>query len=125
MPPWMQWIGLPHRFGANPEDGEAADCIVMVFSVLRWAGVHHPPFEQRWLDLAAQGRYPELVEIWQSKTRLLPNPKTYSITMLNHGDKGLGFGVVVDDGVLTVNHKRGVYWIPVEVTKNLSFYEFV
>ena len=34
---WKHWIGLPHEFGADPEDGKACDCLVMPVShIRRW-----------------------------------------------------------------------------------------
>ena len=42
---WKRWIGLPHEFGADPEDGVAADCLLMVWRILDDAGINHPPME--------------------------------------------------------------------------------
>lgn len=124
MPTWMRWIGLPHGFGANPEDGAAADCVLMVWAVLDEAGVPHPPFETRWLDLAKSGNWPALEKLWDARTRLLPGPVPYAVTLFHNGSAGLGVGVVVDDGLLMVHHKRGVCWVPLAVMKRLPYYEF-
>jgi hypothetical protein len=125
MPTWMRWIGLPHGFGAHPEDGIACDCVLMVWAVLDEAGVRHPPFEQDWLTLAEAGEWAALEELWTSGTRELATPEPYAVTLLHNGPAGLGVGVVVDDGLLMVHHKRGVYWAPLSAFKRLPFYAFV
>jgi hypothetical protein len=125
MPTWMRWIGLPHGFGAHPEDGIACDCLLMVWSVLDEAGVHHPPFVQEWLDLAREGHWRDLQKLWDAGTRILQEPQPYAVTLFHNGPNGLGVGVVVDDGLLMVHHKRGVCWIPLAVMKRLPYYEFV
>ena len=125
MPIWMDWLGLPHKFGAHPEDGEAADCVLMVWAVLDEARVHHPPFESEWLDLAEKERWDELEQIWNDSTRRLPGPRPYAVTLFNNGPNGLGVGVVVDDGMLMVHHKRGVCWMPLASMRKLSYYTFI
>ena len=125
MPTWMRWIGLPHAFGAIPKDGVACDCVLMVWAVLDEAGVQHPPFEQDWLTLAEAGEWAALEELWTSCTRELTTPEPYAVTLLHNGPAGLGVGVVIDDGLLMVHHKRGVYWAPLSAFKRLPFYTFV
>lgn len=122
---WMQWLGLPHGFGAHPEDGLAADCVLMVWSVLDAAGINHPPFEQSWLDLAERGAWDELQQLWTRGTRLLLAPQEYAVTLFENGAAGLGVGVVIDEGLLMVHHRRGVCWMPLSAMKRLSYYEFL
>ena len=57
---WKNWIGLPHEFGADPELGKAADCLVMVWHILDEAGIEHPEFDYHWLELAKQERWRQL-----------------------------------------------------------------
>jgi hypothetical protein len=97
----------------------------MVWSVLDEAGIPHPPFAQEWLDLARAENWRDLHKLWEHGTRMLHAPKPYAVTLFNNGPNGLGVGVVVDDGLLLVHHKRGVCWIPLSVIKRVSYYEFV
>ena len=39
---WRQWIGLPHKFRADPRNGIGADCLIMTWNVLDDAGISHP-----------------------------------------------------------------------------------
>lgn len=122
---WHSWIGLPHAFGANPEDGVGCDCLVMAWLVLAEARIPRPPFDQQWLDLARSGCWPDLEHKWNSATRQLPAPAPYALTLFNNGSAGLGVGVVVDNGLLMVHHKRGVCWLPLAVVRRLPYYEFI
>ena len=37
---WHRYLSLPHKFGADPDDGLACDCVVMVWNVLRDAALN-------------------------------------------------------------------------------------
>jgi len=125
MKPWMRWIGLPHGFGANPEDGIACDCVLMVWAVLDHAGVPHPPFDPQWLKLAKAHNWGALELAWHRGTRSLDGPEPYAVTLFRNGPAGLGVGVVVDDGLLMVHHRRGCCWIPLSAMKRLTYFAFV
>lgn len=121
---WRRYIGLPHVFGADPENGEGADCLVMVFGVLDAMGVSHPRLNQQWLELAAAGDWPQLQRLWAAGTRPLPAPEDGAVTLIQNGAGGLGVAVVVDGGLLMVHHRRGVIWTPLEALKPLSYCAF-
>ena len=121
---WHRWIGLPHVFGANPEDGQGCDCLVMAWAVLDAAGVRHPPFDLRWLALAEAGEWLQLQQLWDAATRPLPGPEQHAICLFANGPAGLGVGVVVDDGLLLVHHRRGVVWVPLTALRRLTFCSF-
>jgi len=121
---WKRWIGLPHRFGADPELGEAADCLLMVWLILDEAGIEHPEFDHHWLELAKQERWRELEGMWADATVPLQEPEEHSVALFRNGPAGLGVGIVVDDGLLLVHHRRGVHWVPLSYMPNLRFYRF-
>lgn len=120
---WHQWIGLPHRFRADPRDGEGADCLLMVWAVLDTAGVPHPEFDAAWLDLAEWGRHQRLAEIYRDITIPLEEPEEYATTLFSTA-RTIGIGIVVDDGLLHVHHRRGVQWTPLNQCKPLEFRKF-
>jgi hypothetical protein len=121
---WRRWIGLPHKFKADPQDGEAADCLVMVWRILDEAGVRHPPLYSGWLVLAEECEWDLLRLIWNQITEPLPIPEEYAVCLFENGAAGLGVGIVVDNGVLIVHHKRGVAWIPLRAMKSTEFCRF-
>ena len=120
---WRQWIGLPHIFRADPRDGIGADCLIMTWNVLDDAGVPHPEFDSRWLDLAETGAHQELAQLYEQSTIPLETPEEYAITLFA-GAQMIGVGVVVDDGLLHIHHRRGVQWIPLHRCKRLKFRKF-
>ena len=121
---WKRWIGLPHEFGADPEDGVACDCLLMVWRVLDDAGVSHPDFNANWLEMARQKRWSELEALWRDGTIELEAAEPHAVTLIRNGPNGLGVGIVVDDGLLIVHHKRGVRWVPLDYMPRLRFYKF-
>lgn len=122
---WRRYIGLPHQFGADPDTGIGADCLVMVFGLLDDLHLRHPQFEEQWLDLAAKGAWEELENLWAALTVPLAAPSEGAVTLLHNGTLGLGVGIVLDRGLLTVHHRRGVVWAPLCVLKPRTYYEFV
>ena len=121
---WRKWIGLPHEFGADPKQGKAADCLLMVWHILDDAGIDHPEFNAYWLDIARQGDWPALEALWRDGTTELDQPKEYAVTLFHNGPNGLGVGIVVDRGLLLVHHRRGVRWVPLSYMPELRFYAF-
>jgi len=97
---WHAWIGLPHEFGADPRQGKAADCLVMV------------------------AEWDVLKLIWNQITETLDGPEPYAVCLFENGAAGLGVGIVVDDGVLIVHHKRGVRWVPLKAIRKSEYCRF-
>ena len=121
---WKRWIGLPHMFGVHPESGQGCDCVLMVWAILDSIGVHHPPFDERWLLMGADGHWDELRQLWESKTQKLDKPQEHAVTLFENGPAGLGVGIVVDNGALIVHHTRGVCWVPFRVLRGAQFCMF-
>lgn len=122
---WRRYIGLPHVFGADPDAGEGADCLRMVFNLLEDLGRPHPPFDTKWLTLAERGYWHELQSIWTTLTAPSDTPEDGTVTLFRNGKHGLGVGIVIDNGLLMVHHKRGVIWAPLNAFKSLEYRHFL
>lgn len=120
---WRDWIGLPHRFRADPRNGHGADCLIMVWNVLEDAGAPHPRLDPTWLDLAEWGRHRLLAQTYEELTMPLDAPEEYAVTLFSTA-RTIGIGVVVDGGLLHVHHRRGVQWMPLDRCKPLEFRKF-
>lgn len=120
---WRQWIGLPHRFRADPRDGIGADCLLMVWAALDQSTASHPAFNPAWLDMAEAGDHDELIAAYKSLTMPLAAPEEHAVTLFST-ERTIGIGIVVDDGLLHVHHKRGVQWLPIARCKTLEFRKF-
>lgn len=117
LPDWRTWLNLPHAFGASPEDGLGCDCLLMVWKILDAAGIPHPEYDPKWLYLASAREWHTLEALWRQHTEQLEGPEPFAVTLFRNGPAGLGVGVVLDDGVLMVHHRRGVVWVPTHLLR--------
>jgi hypothetical protein len=114
---YYRWIGLPHRLGADPSNGEGADCLILVHKILTSAGVSCPPINKRWFLLVAKKDWAKMHEIWNCHMVQVDKPKNFDVYMATNNVTGLCLGAVVDDGIVTVHHEKGVCWVPLSLTK--------
>ena len=121
---WRKYLGLPHVFGANPDDGEGADCVLMVWNILRDANQFTPALDWAWFDYAQQGRWHDLQLLWDDATYEIDEPEDYAVTLIDNGATGLGVAVVLERGLLMVHHRRGVCWAPTRLLKRMRYYRF-
>jgi hypothetical protein len=120
MADWIRWVNakLPHQIGADPDDGIGIDCLVMCAKVRKDVGLATPLLDPRWFDLAAEGRWPELEAEWN---RMCEPCKLEPYAVVLHMQPGgmMGVGIVIDDGVLIVHHRRGAQWLPIDVAARI------
>lgn len=110
---WRDFIGLPHEIGADPRDGVAADCLLLVFAVQAELNIPHPKPDERWFELARQGETRQLCEMFFAGAEVTTDIEDGCFTLLTSGMNKMGFAVRIEGGALTVNEKRGgVIWIP-------------
>ena len=121
---WRKYLGLPHEFGADPEDGVAADCVLMTWNVLDAAGVYRPPLCWEWFTMAKEGKVEELMQVYDSLTYTIDGPEEYAVTLTENGETGVGLAVVVDGGLLIAHHRKGVRWLPIRLLKKLQYRRF-
>lgn len=80
--------------------------------LLEGAGKSIPPIEH-WIEKAMAGEWDELRDAFYRNTEELTSPETWSITLLEDDDSGLGIGIVIPGRLLLVPlHERGVTAIP-------------
>jgi hypothetical protein len=73
--------------------------------------------------MAERGDYEALARLYRESTIDLGEPEEYAVTMFRAADH-IGIGVVVDGGLLHVNRRKGVRWIPVERCKKMEYRRF-
>jgi hypothetical protein len=77
------------------------------------------------MELATAGKWEELQALWNEATEVLPEMEEHAVCMFENGANGLGVGIVVDNGVLVVHHKRGVCWLPPRAMRESQYRRFV
>jgi hypothetical protein len=124
MADWIRWVNakLPHQIGADPDDGEGIDCLVMAHKVRVDAGYSTPPLDPAWFAMASAGQWEHLEREW----RRLMEPcimEPYALVM-HCQPSCLGVGLLVDDGLLIVHHRRGAQWLPLAVAARMMPLQF-
>lgn len=114
---YANWIGLPHVLGEDPDNGVGADCLVLARKVLELSGQLCPPLNPLWFAMAKEGRWEELEREWMELMEPIDAPCQFAISMNRNSFTGFNIGVVVDDGVLIVHHRKGVAWIPLSLAR--------
>lgn len=109
---YYKWIGLPHEFGADPDDGQGADCLIMAHKILSSVGAPCPPLKSEWAELAKQQKWEKLREEWSKYMIPVEKPMQYDLHMTTNEHTGFSIATVVDDGIVFVSHRKGVAWIP-------------
>ena len=119
---WQEWIGLPHRVGADPRDGQGACCLRMVYAIYEEVGLPIPEFDSSWIRMAREKRWADLYEEFESVTYEIGDKELWALVPLIATDS-FGIGVVVqDDMVLVPHHRRGVAAIPLAAMPPLTFH---
>jgi hypothetical protein len=119
-PFWMKYIGLPYRLGADPESGEATDCIRLVLRVLEGAGLTPPPVERKWYNHLAKREIQPIMEDWYALTEQTAGPEDYAMTILP-GEGDFAIAIVVQGGLIAVRTSSGSIWVPLESLIPLNF----
>jgi hypothetical protein len=121
---WIRWVNLklPHVIGADPDDGHGIDCLVMAHKVRAAAGLPTPHLDPAWFTMAADGQWERLEREW--RRLMVPCEREPYAVLLHRQPACMGIGVVIDDGVLIVHHRRGAQWLPFDVAERLMPLEY-
>lgn len=114
---YYRWIGLPHKFAADPDDGEGADCLILAHKILLSANAPCPPMKDEWLGLAREQKWGELEKEWDKYMLPVEKPRIYDLHMTRNDNGCFSIATVVDDGIVFVSHRKGVAWIPLSLVK--------
>ncbi len=64
-----------------------------------------------------QQQWDKLKKEWDKYMVRVEKPKVCDVSMTRNEITGFAIGVVVDDGVLIVHHRKGVVWIPLSLVR--------
>jgi len=122
---WHKWIGKKHIVGADPEYDEGCDCLLMVVRIRESLGLPVPNSMDvaTMLLLANTGAYEEIHGLM--KPHLTPSepPCDGSFAIFETPDH-IGAAVMVEGGLLHVNLKHGVRWLPGSALRKFNWYHW-
>lgn len=118
--PWMKYLGLPYRIGADPEEGVGCDCIHLVLRVLAMGGLNPPDVERRWYNYLATKEIDKIMLEWFELTEQTYGPEDYAMTVLPSATD-FSIAVVVNQGLLTVRPSFGVTWVPLTSMQPMNY----
>lgn len=121
--PWMQFLGLPYRLGADPLKGRATDCVHLVFRTLELDGVAVPPIKRSWYYALCDKNITPLMEDWYSLTAQTTGPEQHAMAVLSRSPD-FALGVFIDDGLLSIRPTVGSIWTPVASLRPLNYRRF-
>jgi len=122
---WRNWIGKEHVTGDDPTCDEGCDCLLMVTRIREALGLKAPSqIDIAVILLFANNRQFEAIEQYI-------RPHLKEISSISDGSftvyvtpESVGAAVFIEDGVLTVSHKKGVRWVPSRSVQKLPWYEW-
>lgn len=129
-----RYLGLKHGFGADPKDGEAADCLLLCFTLLDEIGISRPQLNSNWLDMARSGLWESLETIWNNHTRAIETVEAGCVALHwnrpNHKHPRLGICTAIEHngtlGAVMIHARKGVVWLPLNTPglPNFNFRRF-
>lgn len=126
-----RFLGLKHEFGADPKDGQAADCLLLCFALLDDIGVYRPNLNPEWLKMADMGLWQSLETVWNNHTIPVSSVQAGNVALCwnrpSRHHPRLGISTLVEDngilGVVMIHARKGVIWLPL-ATPGLTQFNF-
>lgn len=110
--PWAQYMGLPFRWGGDPDRHGSTDCLHLTIAVLGLYDAPRPPLIKReWYEAASRNRWRPLLKELFAISRAVPGGLPLDVALLA-GGAPIALGVCVAGGVLTTSQGLGVHWRP-------------
>ena len=109
--PWVRYIGLPYRWGGDPDRHGATDCLRLTVAVLAAFDAPRPPIKREWYHAAGRQRWKPLLEELTAISRPVPGGTHLDVALLSGGEP-IALGVCVAGGLLTSCQGLGVHWRP-------------
>ena len=119
---WEPWLGLPHKLGADPRDGNACCCLKLAEIVLREVGLPVPQIDKKWYALARERCWLELYDEFQLLTQQTSERELWALVPFLT-DRSFGIGVVIpNDMLLCVHHRYGVTAVPLDTVRDPTYH---
>jgi len=122
---WHKWIGKKHVTGADPEYDEGCDCLLMVVRIRESLGLPIPNSMDvaTMILLSNAESYKDIHALMAPHLVITESPCDGAFTIFETPDH-IGTAVMIEGGLLTVSHKRGVRWIPANILRKFTWYHW-
>lgn len=122
--PWARYIGLPYRWGGDPDRHGATDCLRLTIAVLGLYDAPRPPrIKREWYEAAGRCCWRPLLEELAAISRPVPGAMPLDVALLAGGEP-IALGVCVAGGLLTTCQGQGVHWRPLAACQIRRWFQF-
>lgn len=109
--PWVPYLGLPYRWGADPNRHGAADCLRLTIAVLAFYDAPRPMIKRAWYRAAGRGHWQPLLDELAAISRPVAGAMSLDVALLDGGEP-IALAVCVAGGLLTTCQEHGAHWRP-------------
>lgn len=122
--PWVRYIGLPYRWGGDPDRQGGTDCLRLTIAVLSLYDEPRPAVRREWYQAAGRARWRPLLEELTTISSQVPGAMPLDVALLAGGEP-IALGVCVAGGILTTCQGQGVHWRPLGVCQIRRWFRFL
>ena len=122
--PWVRYIGLPYRWGGDPDRQGGTDCLRLTIAVLSLYDEPRPAVRREWYQAAGRARWRPLLEELTTISSQVPGAMPLDVALLAGGEP-IALGVCVAGGILTTCQGQGVHWRPLGVCQISRWFRFL
>lgn len=122
---WHQWIGKKHVTGADPVIDEGCDCLLMVVRIRQSLGLPVPSSSETstLISLSEASAYQEIHSLIKRHLVPLQTPEEGAFMIFEAPDQ-IGAAVIIEGGLLSVSHKKGVRWLPANMLQKFDWFHW-
>jgi hypothetical protein len=123
--PWIRYLGLPYRWGGDPDRHGGTDCLRLTFAVLDLYDAPRPALIKReWYEAAGRRNWKPLLKELTACSSSVPGAMPLDVALLA-GGAPIALGVCVARGILTTCQGQGVHWRPLAACQVRRWFRFL
>jgi hypothetical protein len=122
--PWVRYIGLPYRWGGDPDRHGGTDCLRLTLAVLALYDAPRPAVKRDWYQAAGRSRWRPLLDELTTISSEVPGAMPLDVALLAGGEP-IALGICVAGGILTTCQGHGVHWRPLGVCQIRRWFRFL
>jgi hypothetical protein len=121
--PWLRYLGLPYRWGGDPDRHGSTDCLRLTLAVLSLYDAPRPAIKPEWYQAARRGRWQPLLSELERISSPVPGGQLLDVALLQGGEP-IALGICVAGGLLTTCQGQGVHWRPLAACQVRRWFRF-